>query len=63
MCLKPETIVTKTGRVKRLTVDHNHETNTIRGLLCSNCNTGLGMFSDNPELLIAAAEYLEMETF
>ena len=43
---------------KRLSVDHNHETGEVRGLLCDNCNTGLGMFKDNPSLLAKAINYL-----
>lgn len=39
-------------------VDHCHSTNAIRGLLCSNCNTGLGKFRDDAQLLLNAAGYL-----
>ena len=42
-------------------VDHNHKTGAIRGLLCTNCNLGLGLFKDNPRYLILAAEYLLKE--
>jgi len=43
---------------KNCHVDHNHETGKIRGLLCSNCNTGLGLFQDKSRLLIVAAKYV-----
>jgi len=42
-----------------LAVDHCHDTMILRGLLCSNCNVGLGMFEDNPELLRRAIKYLK----
>lgn len=42
-----------------LSIDHNHETNKVRGLLCSNCNLGLGYFKDNIELLKGAIEYVK----
>jgi hypothetical protein len=49
----------KTGSAnKRLAVDHNHQTGIIRGLLCDECNTGLGKFKDNPSLLTNAIAYL-----
>lgn len=43
----------------RLAVDHNHETGTIRGLLCQNCNRGLGLLGDDPALMRALADYVE----
>ena len=46
------------SRTGRLFVDHCHTTNKVRGLLCSNCNHGLGQFKDSPKLLQRAIEYL-----
>lgn len=40
-------------------VDHEHSTGKIRGLLCQECNTGLGKFRDNPLFLANAIKYLE----
>ena len=58
ICKKEETLKIK-GKVVRLAVDHCHETNKIRGLLCSNCNRGLGLFCDDPNLIRKAAAYIE----
>jgi hypothetical protein len=42
-----------------LHIDHDHETGLFRGLLCNNCNAGLGRFKDSTENLEAAIEYLK----
>ena len=46
-------------RGKNLALDHCHTTGRLRGALCTNCNAGLGMFKDRPDLLRAAAVYLD----
>lgn len=42
----------------RLAVDHDHTSGKVRGLLCLNCNQGLGKFFDDPALFAKAIEYL-----
>lgn len=44
---------------KELAVDHCHKTNKVRGLLCSSCNTGIGHFKDNVELMNEGIKYLQ----
>lgn len=43
---------------RRLSIDHDHDTGAVRGLLCANCNGGLGNFKDKEEVLRIAADYL-----
>jgi hypothetical protein len=47
---------------KGLAIDHNHKTGEVRDLLCVKCNTGLGAFGDDVELLERAIWYLRYWT-
>jgi hypothetical protein len=58
ICRKPETRIVN-GVLARLAVDHNHNTGKNRELLCSRCNTAIGLLDENPEILAAAGGYLK----
>jgi|DEB19_MinimDraft_3_1074340.scaffolds.fasta_scaffold32276_2 hypothetical protein len=47
------------GVKNNLHVDHNHRTGSFRGILCTNCNRGIGHLKDSPDLLRKAIAYLE----
>lgn len=60
ICNKPETRAGRTpGTIARLVVDHCHDTNIVRGLLCHKCNIILGYCDDSLEILHSAIMYLE----
>lgn len=47
------------GKWKAFNIDHCHKTKKIRGLLCGNCNRGLGYFKDDINFLTRAIKYLD----
>lgn len=55
ICEKPEL----NRKSKTLSVDHNHKTGQVRGLLCSICNSALGYFKEDVKIIESAIAYLE----
>lgn len=49
---------TREELVKIACVDHCHNTGKVRGILCRKCNSGIGYFKDNPDLVGQAVSYL-----
>ena len=58
ICGKPETAKYPDGTIRRLSVDHDHETGKVRGLLCSRCNQGIGLMEESTATLASAINYL-----
>lgn len=67
LCARAEVAVTRDGKPRALSVDHDHSCcpdrgrscgRCVRGLLCHSCNLSLGKFQDDPELLDRAAAYI-----
>jgi hypothetical protein len=59
ICRESEVKRHRNGTLWALSVDHDHVTGKIRGLLCSACNVGIANFRENIEALEAAIEYLK----
>lgn len=63
ICFMPETrklgIGDKKGEAMRLVIDHCHETNKVRGLLCHSCNLAIGKFRDNTMTMYRAIRYIK----
>ena len=58
LCGKDASDNKRGGKLDPLHIDHCHKTNTLRDLLCHQCNSGLGQFKDNIEFLLKAVDYL-----
>jgi len=61
ICAKPESrIEPRTGEPRLLAVDHCHASGLIRGLLCADCNTALGLLREKTELFQSAISYIQL---
>jgi hypothetical protein len=59
ICKKPESVIDRRRKkTRRLSIDHCHTTNKIRGLLCGRCNLGIGMLDHSINILKNAIKYL-----
>lgn len=47
--------------IKNYAIDHNHSTGKVRGFLCNNCNTSLGLMKENREAILEMVKYLDQE--
>ncbi len=56
-CGKPERVKIR-GKIARLCVDHDHQTNEVRALLCNTCNRALGLLNEDPNVLFELANYI-----
>ena len=59
ICGNKETYKYSSGKTKQLALDHCHKTNTPRALLCFKCNTAIGMFGDDKDIVKKAYNYLK----
>jgi hypothetical protein len=48
------------GSTNRLCIDHDHQSEAVRGILCTKCNFGISYFNDNVTLLANAIKYLSL---
>ena len=61
ICRKEEIAIDNNGSVRNLAVDHCHETDKVRGLLCTKCNMALGGVNDSIPLLYKMIDYLKRQ--
>lgn len=63
ICQRPEQATRGTGASIRLSVDHDHKTHIVRGLLCQKCNAAVGMLDDSVALAQSLIDYLNQHTY
>lgn len=61
ICHEPETKLSAKGRVRRLSIDHDHRTGRVRALLCARCNSVVGYMNDDPRLGDKVVAYMRQQ--
>jgi len=59
ICQKEEKATTRHGGPKNLAIDHDHNSGTIRGLLCMTCNLSIGLLRDDARVIQSAIRYVQ----
>ncbi len=59
ICGKPETTKNNVGIIRLLSIDHDHQTGEVRGLLCMSCNVFLGHLEKNAKYVSKALVYIK----
>lgn len=59
ICGLPDSEYFRGGKKMNLSVDHCHDSGVVRGILCSDCNTSLGRFKEDPYIISRAVSYLD----
>jgi hypothetical protein len=59
ICGRKEKRPGRSGKIRTLSVDHDHRTGSVRELLCADCNVGLGCVDDNIKTLQTMIAYLQ----
>ncbi len=64
ICFQEESVIQRKDRsISALSIDHDHVTGKIRGLLCARCNRALGGFKDSEERLLSAINYIRLNNY
>jgi hypothetical protein len=58
ICDQKEIAIGRNGNIKRLAIDHSHQTGKVRGLLCQRCNQATGLLRENIDLIERVIKYL-----
>lgn len=57
ICKQSETHIVN-GKLRTLSVDHNHDTGQVRKLLCHSCNAALGLLKEDPQIMFEMIKYI-----